>query len=424
MKRLNFVHDFKLINFFNQLEPAYFQRLLARKSNMIKFEEALDIVLKTSKTLGVEQISLNDTMNRILAEDIKSDIDIPPFNKSAMDGYACRRSDLKNVLEVLEIIPAGQAPTKTIHENQCSKIMTGAPVPIGADCVIMVEQTEIVSENKIRFTSSETLNNIAYKAEDVSKGGVVLKKGILIQPQHIAILAAVGAVKPLVTKQPKVAVISTGDEIIEPEGIPGPSQIRNSNASQLLAQIKKSNCIPIYMGIAPDNPEKTASIITEALEKADVLLLTGGVSMGDFDFIPGILKEKNIDIKFQKMLVRPGSPTVFGVNDNKWIFGLPGNPVSSFVIFEMLVKPFLNKLMGNDAEMKNYRLPISADFKRKKTDRLNWIPIIINNNGEAALIEYHGSGHIHSMCFANGLMTIPFGTSEIKKGELVDVRPL
>ena len=390
---------------------------------MIKFEEALNIVIKTTKILGIEQVPINDSIDRILAEDIKSDIDIPPFNKSAMDGYACRRSDLKNVLEVFEIIPAGQAPTKTINENQCSKIMTGAPVPDGADCVIMVEQTEIVSENKIRFTANETLNNIAYKAEDVSKGGVVLKKGILIQPQHIAILAAVGAVKPTVAKQPKVAVISTGDEIIEPEGMPGPSQIRNSNAYQLIAQIKKINCIPIYMGIAPDNPEKTASIITKALEKADVLLLTGGVSMGDFDFIPGILKEKNIDIKFQKMLVRPGSPTVFGVNNNKWIFGLPGNPVSSFVIFEMLVKPFLNKLMGNDAEMKNYRLPISADFKRKKTDRLNWIPIIINN-GEAALIEYHGSGHIHSMCFADGLMTIPFGISEIKKGELVDVRPL
>jgi molybdopterin molybdotransferase len=391
---------------------------------MIKFEEALDIVLKSAKTLDVENIFLNDSMNRILAEDVKSDINIPPFNKSAMDGYACRRSDLKNILDVLEIIPAGQAPTKTIHENQCSKIMTGAPIPNGADCVIMVEQTEVVAENKIRFTASETLNNIAYKAEDVGKGEVVLKKGILIQPQHIAVLASVGAVKPMVTRQPKVAVISTGDEIIEPEGIPGPSQIRNSNAYQLIAQIKKLNCIPIYMGIAPDDPEKTAFVISEALEKSDVLLLTGGVSMGDFDFIPGILKEKNIDIKFHKMLVRPGSPTVFGVSGKHWIFGLPGNPVSSFVIFEMLVKPFLYKLMGFNDGIKNIKLPIAADFKRKKTDRLNWNPITINKNGEAALLEYHGSGHIHSLCFADGLMTIPFGIAEIKKGELVDVRPL
>jgi molybdopterin molybdotransferase len=178
------------------------------------------------------------------------------------------------------------------------------------------------------------------------------------------------------------------------------------------------------MGIAPDDPEKTAFVISEALEKSDVLLLTGGVSMGDFDFIPGILKEKNIDIKFHKMLVRPGSPTVFGVSGKHWIFGLPGNPVSSFVIFEMLVKPFLYKLMGFNDGIKNIKLPIAADFKRKKTDRLNWIPITINKNGEASLLEYHGSGHIHSMCFADGLMTIPFGTAEIKKGELVDVRPL
>ncbi|HNW98368.1 MAG TPA: molybdopterin molybdotransferase MoeA [Bacteroidales bacterium] len=391
---------------------------------MIKFEEAYKIISESVKQLGIEEVSLNDSLNRILAEDIKSDINIPPFNKSAMDGYACRRSDLKNILDVLEIIPAGQAPTKIIKENQCSKIMTGAPVPEGADCVIMVEQTEIVSENKIRFTASDTLNNIAYKAEDVNKGEVVLKKGTLIQPQHIAVLASVGVVKPMVTKQPKVAVISTGDEIIEPNGIPGPSQIRNSNAYQLIAQIKKLNCIPVYMGIAPDDPEKTNKIISEAIKKTDVILLTGGVSMGDFDFIPGILKKKNIDIKFQKILVKPGSPTVFGVSNNCWIFGLPGNPVSTFTIFEMIVKPFLNKIIGNNSEIKNLKFPIAADFKRKKFDRLNWIPVIFNENGEVATIEYHGSGHIHSLCFADGIMIIPFGISEIKKGEPVDVRPL
>jgi len=391
---------------------------------MIKFEEAYKIITDSIKLFGQEEVSLNDSLFRVLAEDVRSDIDIPPFNKSAMDGYACRRSDLKNTLEVLEIIPAGQAPTKNIGANQCSKIMTGAPIPEGADCVIMVEQTEIASENKIRFTASETLNNIAYKAEDISNGEVAIKKGTLIQPQHIAILASVGMANPLVTKQPRVAVISTGDEIIEPEGIPGPSQIRNSNAYQLIAQIKKLNCIPVYMGIAPDDPEKTKTIISDAFKKADVILLTGGVSMGDFDFIPSILKEKNIDIKFQKILVRPGSPTVFGVSNEHWIFGLPGNPVSSFVIFEMLVKPFLFQLMGNKEEIRNIKHPIADDFRRKKTDRLNWIPININDKGEVATIEYHGSGHIHSFCFADGIMTIPFGVGEIKKGELVDVRPL
>ena len=391
---------------------------------MIKFEEALDIILSSSKILGEEQVLLNDSLNRILAGDVRSDIDIPPFNKSAMDGYACRRCDLKNVLNVIEVIPAGQTPVKTINKDQCSKIMTGAPIPSGADCVIMVEFTEVISENKIRFTADDTMNNIVYKAEDVGNGDIVLKKGTLIQPQHIAILASVGCAKPFVTKQPKVAVISTGDEIIEPEGKPGPSQIRNSNACQLIAQISKINCIPLYMGIAPDDPKKTTSIISEAIEKADVILLTGGVSMGDFDFIPTILNDKNIDIKFHKLLVKPGSPTVFGVSDKNWIFGLPGNPVSSFVIFEMLVKPFLYKILGNKDVVRNIKLPIAEDFKRKKTERLNWIPVAINNNGEVAMIEYHGSGHIHSLCFADGIMTIPFGISEIKKGDLVDVRQL
>lgn len=391
---------------------------------MLRFEDALDIVLKSSKTLGVEQVSLNDSLNRILAEDVRSDMDIPPFNRSAVDGYACRREDIKNELDVLEIIAAGQSPTKIIGKNQCSKIMTGAEVPAGADCVLMVEFTESIAQNKIRFTAADTINNIVYKAEDVHNGDIVLKKGTLIQPQHIAILATVGCTKPLVSKQPKVAIISTGDELVEPIAKPGPSQIRNSNAYQLTAQVKNAYCVPIYIGIAPDDPAKTKAMITEALEKSDVLLLTGGVSMGDFDFIPGILKEKNIDLKFQKLLVRPGSPTVFGVSNDRWIFGLPGNPVSSFVVFEMLAKPFLLKLMGINKQIINIKLPVAENYLRKKTDRLNWVPVNISSKGEVTMIDYHGSAHIHSICFADGLMIVPFGVSEIKKGEQVDVRQL
>jgi molybdopterin molybdotransferase len=391
---------------------------------MIQFEEALEIVLKSSKTLGVEHVLLNDSLNRVLAEDVLTDRDLPPFNRSAMDGYACRRADLKEVLEVIELIPAGQSPTKRVDKNQCSKIMTGAEVPVGADCVIMVEQTGKVSEKQIRFTAEDTMNNIAYKAEDVHKGDIALKKGTLIQPQHIAILATVGCSNPLVTMQPVVAILSTGDELVEPDINPGPSQIRNSNAYQLIAQVRNAHCNPLYMGIAPDDPSQTKAMIIDALEKADVLLLTGGVSMGDFDFIPATLKEANIEIKFQKMLVRPGSPTIFGISNNKWIFGLPGNPVSSFVVFEMIVKPLLSGMIGKTTGIKDIKLPIAENFKRKKTDRLNWVPVNINSNGEVIMIDYHGSAHIHSLCFADGLMTVPYGTSEIKKGELVDVRPL
>ena len=162
-----------------------------------------------------------------------------------------------------------------------------------------------------------------------------------------------GCAEPLVFRQAGVAIISTGDELVEPGIKPGKSQIRNSNAYQLIAQVKKAGCLPIYMGIAPDDPAKTEKIISEAFEKTDVILLTGGVSMGDFDFIPGILKEKNVDLKFQKMLVRPGSPTVFGLSKDRWVFGLPGNPVSSFVVFEMLVKPLLGKLMEKKDEIRN-----------------------------------------------------------------------
>ncbi|MFH0865617.1 MAG: gephyrin-like molybdotransferase Glp [Bacteroidota bacterium] len=391
---------------------------------MLRFEKALEIVMMSAKTLGAEKVPLNDSLSRILAEDVKSDMDIPPYRKSAVDGYACKRADISEELEIIELIPAGQAPTKAIKKNQCSKIMTGAQVPEGADCVLMVEFTENVSEKNIRYTAADTMNNIAYKAEDVHNGDVVLKTGTLIQPQHIAMLATVGWSNPLVSRQPRVAIISTGDELVEPVLKPGPSQIRNSNAYQLIAQVKNLNCIPLYMGIAPDDPGKTKIMITEALEKSDVLLLTGGVSMGDFDFIPGILKEKNIELKFQKLLVRPGSPTVFGVSDGHWIFGLPGNPVSSFIVFEMVAKPLLLKLMGINKETRNIKLPLAEDYKRKKTDRLNWVPVNFSNISEVAMIEYHGSGHMHSLCFADGLMIVPYGVSELKKGELVDVRPL
>lgn len=391
---------------------------------MIKFEEALEIVLNSAKTLGTEKVSLNDSLHRVLAEEVISDMDLPPFNRSAVDGYACRREDMKNELEVLEVVAAGQSPTKKLEKNQCTKIMTGTEVPEGADCVLMVEFTEKISDNKIRYKAADTTNNIAYKAEDVHKGDVVLQKGTLIKPQHIAVLATVGYSELLVFKQPTVAIISTGDELVEPELKPSKAQIRNSNAYQLIAQVRNAGCVPLYLGIAPDDPVKTEEIISDAIKESDVILLTGGVSMGDFDFIPRILKEKNIEIKFQKMLVRPGSPTVFGISKDKWVFGLPGNPVSSFVVFEMLVRPLLRKLMGNNEEIKNIRLSLANDFRRKKTDRLNWVPVNINNDGEVEMIDYHGSAHIHSLCFADGLMIVPFGVSEIKKGEKVDVRPL
>ena len=188
--------------------------------HMISFEEALNIVNKAAFTIESERISFKIAMNRVLAEDVKSDIQMPPFNKSAVDGYACRKTDLNELLEVIEVIPAGKAPEKTIHKNQCSKIMTGASVPEGADCVIMVEHTRQVDQQYIEYLRDDVKNNICLMGEDISLGQLVLPKGTLIKPQHIAVLASAGCVLPLVSRKVRIGIISTGDELVEPHKTP------------------------------------------------------------------------------------------------------------------------------------------------------------------------------------------------------------
>jgi molybdopterin molybdotransferase len=391
---------------------------------MITYKEAYNIVISSARLLEKETVCLPDAVGRILANDIIADMDMPPFDKSAMDGYACRREDIFLPLQVTEVIPAGSFPTIKIEKGLCAKIMTGAMLPEGADCVLMVEQTKIIDENKIQFTGTTTTNNISYKAEDIKKGNVVLEKGLMLQPQHVAILASVGVPDPSVYRQPRVAIISTGDELVEPDAIPNPTQIRNSNAWQLIAQVKKAGAIPVYSGIAKDSPQETERMIQKAITENDVLLLTGGVSMGDFDFVPEVLKNNNISLKFEKLHVKPGRPTVFGFNDSCFVFGLPGNPVSAYITFETLTKPLLYKMMGYDYKPLQIMLPLASAYTRRKPDRLEWIPVKINQSGEAEFIEYHGSAHVHSLCFADGIIAVSEDTIEIKKGEKVHVRLL
>ena len=389
---------------------------------MITFEEALSIVNNSAKEKAFETVSMLDALDRVLAEDVFSDMDMPPFNKSAVDGFACRKEDIYAEMELMEVIPAGKKPEKDISKGQCSKIMTGAMLPIGADCVVMVEDT-FEKDNKVKFTKENTNSNICLKAEDIRKGDLVLSKGTLIKTQDIAVLASVGAVNPKVFCKPQVGIISTGDELVEPDCIPEISQIRNSNAWQLIAQVHKAGAIANYEGIALDTKESTFEKITNAFDKNDIVILTGGVSMGDFDYVPEIMKEIGVDILFKSIAVQPGRPTVFGIKDDKYIFGLPGNPVSSFVQFEMLVKPLLRKMMGIIEDIPVLNIPIGIDFKRKKTERKSFIPVIIKE-GLIFPVEYHGSAHIHSYAFANGIIWMEKGQSEIKKGEIICVRQL
>lgn len=389
---------------------------------MIPFDIALQTVLNNVPISGTEKVPLNAALGRVLASDVHSDIDMPPFNKSAVDGYACRRQDIANELEIIEIVAAGMVPQKAVTENTCTKIMTGAMIPSGADCVLMVEHTERLSENKIKFLKADTSPNIAYAAEDVKKGSLVLEKGVLIKPEHVAVLAAVGCFEPEVSLQPKVCIISTGDELVEPYLVPGPSQIRNSNSWQLLAQVQKMFVKGEYAGIAKDDEHSTFQMINNAIETSDLVLLTGGVSMGDYDFVPDMMVKSGLEILFRTIAIQPGKPTVFGKKENKFCFGLPGNPVASYVIFEILVKPLLYKMMGHTFSPLLFSLPLAQEYRRRNPERQAVIPVEIHSDGTVAPVGYHGSAHIHALAYAQGLAFIPIGKTMIAKGESVDVR--
>ncbi len=390
---------------------------------MISYESAISKVLDVVLEPTSEKVELLHSLNRVLAKDVIADINMPPFDKSAMDGYACRRADLHQPLEVIEVIPAGVFPEKTIAQLQCAKIMTGAPIPLGADCVIKVEETSPCGENRISFTGSKTNNNISYQAEDITKGQVVVPKGIAIQPRHIAMMASMGYTHPEVYIKPRACVFSTGNELVEPEVLPINSQIRNGNASQIISQLQQIGISANYGGIISDDEETSERKILEVMNTSDIIILSGGVSMGDFDFIPSVLKKIGFNCVFDSIAVQPGKPTTFWNMNNKWCFGLPGNPISSLVQTELLVKPFIFKFMGcRQPSLPSFQMPIKTDFSIPKRDRKSLVPVSFEADGTVLPISYHGSAHISAMVNAQGLMIVDEHTTYIPKESLVHVR--
>jgi molybdopterin molybdotransferase len=391
---------------------------------MIPFEQALRIIKSSVGALPAENVSFTLALNRVLAQEVISDADMPPFNKSAMDGYACRKADLGNALEIIDLIPAGKLPSGAIGPGQCARIMTGAMVPPGADFVMMKEHVGINPSGKVyRLTENEN-ENICYRGEDIKAGDIILVPGTKLLPAHLAMLAAVGCTLPLVYKSPRVAVLSTGNELVEPAQIPGDGKIRNSNGYQLAAQVSHMGLSSVYLGIAPDDASTLEGILSDALEKFEVVLISGGVSVGDYDYVPEVLRKLNVKPLFHGINVKPGRHLLLGNRGNCTVMGMPGNPVSSFVMFEVLVKPLLNHLMGCVAKPVKLRLPLEQAYVRKKPDTLFFIPVGITEKGTALPLEYHGSAHINAYTRAGGIMEVPVGVIEIKKGELVDVRPL
>jgi molybdopterin molybdotransferase len=391
---------------------------------MITFENAFEIVMRSCVETGTETVPFYDSCCRILAEDIISQSDMPSFNRSAVDGYACRRSDITRELEVVEVIRAGKEPQMTVGLNQCSKIMTGAIVPEGCDIVFMVEDSEMHHSGRIRFTGSSIKANISLKGEDVRTGDLILRGGKYLRPQDIAVMASAGHTKVVVKKMPDVGIISTGDELVEPHDKPGLSQIRNSNAYQLLSQVSRAGGKGRYYGIAPDKEDITLEMITNAISENDIVILTGGVSMGDFDFVPAVLKQSGVKILFDQINVQPGKPTTFGIHKKAVIFGLPGNPVSSFVQFETLVRPLISKMMGFVWKPVEQKHPMAVRYERKSAARMGWIPVKINIEGAVIPVDFHGSAHITALPDSDGLIVIKEGVRFLEKGEVVSVRQI
>ena len=389
---------------------------------MISFNEALSLVLSQEPDFKTEEAGLAEACRRVLAVDVISGINLPPFHKSAVDGYACRRADLPGPLRLTAVIAAGTETNQKVGAGECIKIMTGARVPEGADCVMMVEDCTSGEDNTIICLSASGAANICYKAEDVKSGQTVLKAGSLLNPGHIAVLASVGCSRVRVFSRPVVGIISTGDELTEPGGVLSATSIYNSNSWQLMAQAEALNCIARYYGIAGDSAESTTLILKKAMLECDVVLLTGGVSMGDFDLVPAVMEGAGYKIVFRKIAIQPGKPTVFGASEKGFCFGLPGNPVSSFVLFELLVKPFLLKMSGSNQLPALLQLTMGREYSRKKSERLSVLPVNITPEGTVEPVDYHGSAHIHAMAFAQALLLIPPGQTRIQKGDSVHVR--
>ena len=401
---------------------------------MIKVEEALEIILDNVCSLECESVSVLESLDRVLAEDVSSNEDIPPFDNSAMDGYAIIASDTEGastskpvILEVMEDLRAGYVASAEVKTGKAIRIMTGAPMPKGADSVVMVEDTKAEGSKVNIFKELSPGTNVRKAGEDVKKGDVVIRHGTVIRPAEVGMFAALGRDKVTVVRQPRVAILATGDELVDIGEELSPGKIRNSNTYSLYAQVLKLHCVPIVLGIAKDIPEDVRKKMQDGLASADVLLVSGGVSVGDYDLVKDILAEIGMDMKFWKVAMKPGKPLVFGIIDKKPVFGVPGNPVSSMISFEQFVRPSLLKMSGRTRLNKPIVRAILDQEIRKKPERKHFVRAwvkLVDGKYHATDTGPQGSGILRSMTLANGLIIVPEDATLIEAGTEVDVQLL
>jgi molybdopterin molybdotransferase len=392
---------------------------------MLTYEQALQEILKQAHSLPARNIPIEDAVERVLAEDIFSQIDMPPFDKSAMDGYALRSSDTANVpvqLRCLGTIQAGRFFKQSFKSGCCIKIMTGAPMPQGADSVVMVEDTEQHESRVIVKRSVKPGENVCAKAEDIAKGSKVFSKGKLISISDIALIATIGRRLVKTISSPSVAVLNTGGEII-PVGRKLPkNKIYNSNGPQLCALLRLDGITPRYLGIAKDEPAILKKMISQGL-KSDIVLISGGVSMGDYDLVPAVLKQLGVKELFHKVNIKPGKPLFFGVKNRRLIFGIPGNPVSNFLAYQIFIRPAIRKMMGLEDCNLEIKTGILENEFRQKPGRKHFVLAKVEklkNVDYVSALPGHGSADIAALSAADAFMLVDGEISKIKQGSKVE----
>ncbi len=395
---------------------------------LMSYDEAIKIVLDSVEKIGWERVTFTQALGRVLAKDVVSDVDLPMFDNSAMDGYAVRHEDLKapeTKLRVIGEISAGSSLDIKVEKGTAIRIFTGAPIPIGCDCVVPVEFTSFDGEYITVKGVFKEGANIRRKGEELRRGDVVLEGGTLIRGYEIGILAFLNKVVVDVYKKPVVGILATGDEIVDVgEPITRDSQIRTSNNYTLYGLACSLPVNVVNLGIAKDDPQQIKSSLSQIYD-FDVFITTGGVSMGDRDYVQYLVKEIGIDVKFHKLRIKPAKPVLFGTYEgNKLFFGLPGNPVSCAIAFDILVKPAIKKMVGmKDYMPKPFKAILKKDFKRRDAERREFVRSYVEfaDKVYCTYSEKLQSHMLSSYVGMNAYMIVYEGVTEIPAGTEVDV---
>jgi len=398
---------------------------------MLQVAEALKILLDDVRPLDAVEVALEAAFGRVIAEPVAADRDFPPTDRSAMDGFAVRAADATSAPAVLRVtgeLPAGRsADGVVVNSGEAVRIFTGGVIPAGADAVVMVEQTEEDRERgTVRVLEPPAVGqHIRGRGEDVKAEEIVLVPGTRVGPAEVAALAAVGRTRLRVVRAPRVAVISTGDEVVDAEVPPAPHQVRNSNGRMLLAQLAGMGLKSTDLGIVTDDPARLDASLARGLE-GDVLLLTGGVSVGEYDIVGSALVRAGCKILFHKVAMRPGKPILAAQREGCLVLGLPGNPVSAFTGFHVFVTPALRRLMGHPEPVVPPIRATLLDRVHRKPGRLTYqLARLSWRDGRPVVVPVRSasSGDVLSLARANAFIVVPGGTDAVEAGADVDVVP-